>query len=37
MEKLNYIPEKDLENIPDYVESDILEIILEQLKKIYIK
>ena len=33
MENLNYIPEKDLENAPDYVETDTLEIILEQSRK----
>ena len=30
MENLNYIPEKDLENIPDYIETDTLKIIIKQ-------
>ena len=33
MENLNYEPEKDLNNVPDSVPIEVLEIIIEQSKK----
>ena len=37
LEFIYYIPEKDLENLPDIVETYILEIISEQSKIVYVK